>query len=802
MVSIHIPSSVTSLGAPEELNKTTITGYTFAGCDNLKSVTFGSDINLSEIYTHTFSGCNSLESIVIPAGVKYIREYAFYHCISLKSVTFMSNDNLQVIENNAFERCITLEEIAIPSSVTAIGDRAFAVCYENDQEAGVRTGLKKVTFGPDSQLTTIGAGAFSSCGLMLECKLPDTVTSIGTNAFYLCQSLKELYIPAGVTTIYANTFYGCSSARTVYIPLSMTTIQAEAFKECQNIDVIYYGGCCESQWNEISIGDQTNSQLLTATRYYAEHILNGAPTCTEGVNCEKCGCQHAAPLGHEWGNWNSNGDDTHSRYCVNDVSHIETETHSYSEEGVCSVCKAELFNFTYVAESDSYAIAGPTASFSGGDVILPSTYAGRPVTSISASAFDPLASQNEEVADACRSITSVTIPDSVVSVHDYAFCHCISLAEINIGENSQLETIGEYAFGGKEEDGTAVTSIFIPSTVTSFDYSSCANTPLTDIYYAGCEHQWLDIPKTGDSSIIAGVTIHVGIHEEVVMSAVEPTCTENGCTEGTRCSICGSIILAQEVVEALGHDYYYLIDNEETHTRLCNNIGCEESLTSKHIFASNGLCVCGDSTLLYTLNDDGETYSIVGSDNRARMNTIDIPETYNGLPVTVIADSAFKGNSGLQTLSIPSSVKTIGSSAFYQQLNLETVTFAEGSNLETIGSKAFYNCGRLSSVIIPSTVETIGSSAFEASKLTDVTFENNVSNIKTIESRVFADTNITSFTIPSSLTTIEAGVFKGADKLQKVVFDDNCLLTSIPESTFGGCSSLTTVTFGTNNQIT
>ena len=268
--SIHIPSSVTSIGAPEELNKNTITGYTFEGCDNLKSVTFGSDINLSEIYTHTFSGCDSLESIVIPAGVKYIREYAFDHCTSLKSVTFMSNDNLQVIENNAFERCASLTEIAIPSSVTAIGDRAFAVCYVNDKEAGVRIGLKKVTFGPDSQLTTLGAGAFSSCGLMSECKLPDTVTSIGANAFYSCQSLNSIYIPAGVTTIHAKTFYGCSSAKSVYIPSALTTIEAEAFEACGEIADIYFGGTKE-QWDAISIGTQTDSTFLTATCHYGAY---------------------------------------------------------------------------------------------------------------------------------------------------------------------------------------------------------------------------------------------------------------------------------------------------------------------------------------------------------------------------------------------------------------------------------------------------------------------------------------------------------------------------------------------------
>ena len=43
-------------------------------------------------------------------------------------------------------------------------------------------------------------------------------------------------------------------------------------------------------------------------------------------------------------------------------------------------------------------------------------------------------------------------------------------------------------------------------------------------------------------------------HVEVTDAAVQPTCTEDGKTEGKHCSLCGEIFAAQETVEKLGHD--------------------------------------------------------------------------------------------------------------------------------------------------------------------------------------------------------------------------------------------------------
>ncbi|MGN1310408.1 MAG: hypothetical protein ACI4VP_01640 [Clostridia bacterium] len=61
-------------------------------------------------------------------------------------------------------------------------------------------------------------------------------------------------------------------------------------------------------------------------------------------------------------------------------------------------------------------------------------------------------------------------------------------------------------------------------------------------------------------------TIPATGHTEVIDEAVEATCTETGLTEGKHCSVCNEVIVAQEVVPALGHSYSeeFTIDKEAT----------------------------------------------------------------------------------------------------------------------------------------------------------------------------------------------------------------------------------------------
>jgi hypothetical protein len=112
--------------------------------------------------------------------------------------------------------CTALAGIAIPASVTSIGYDAFDSC----------TGLASVTFAPNSQLTTIGGGAFASCTSLTGIDIPANVTSIGNYAFR-ATGLISVTIGAGVIGGYA--FSNCTGLTSVTIGAGVTTIESRAF---------------------------------------------------------------------------------------------------------------------------------------------------------------------------------------------------------------------------------------------------------------------------------------------------------------------------------------------------------------------------------------------------------------------------------------------------------------------------------------------------------------------------------------------------------------------------------------------
>ncbi len=107
--------------------------------------------------------------------------------------------------------------------------------------------------------------------------------------------------------------------------------------------------------------------------------------------------------------------------------------------------------------------------------------------------------------------------------------------------------------------------------------------------------------------------------------------------------------------------------------------------------------------------DGSESYSVVGflGDDDG---VVEIPDTYNGLPVRYIRANAFYSADVITELIVGDNVWVIEGNAFMLCCNLEKVTF--GNSITLIDSRAFFGCEKIEEITIPSTVTFIGNSAF------------------------------------------------------------------------------------------
>ena len=106
----------------------------------------------------------------------------------------------------------------------------------------------------------------------------------------------------------------------------------------------------------------------------------------------------------------------------------------------------------------------------------------------------------------CNDLTSITIPDSVTSIGEYAFCCCEALTSVTIGNG--VTSIGDYAFFGCK----ALTSVVIGNSVTSIgDYAFEDCDALTSITIPDCV-TWIGDYAFFDCDLLESVTFGDGIN--------------------------------------------------------------------------------------------------------------------------------------------------------------------------------------------------------------------------------------------------------------------------------------------------
>lgn len=835
--SITIPESVTNIGSDA-----------FIYCYGLRSVTFGENSQLTSIGDGAFNWCESLESITIPASVTSIGEWAFVECyrlvevwnLSKLNITAGSEDNGYVgyyakrVETEPSESYVYTDEngyviyydgkvkalinytgnetkLTIPDDITELNCFALSDCYN----------ITSVTFGENSQLTSIGEGAFNGCESLESITIPDGVKSIGNHAFAGCSALESITIPDSVLNIGDSAFEGCTALKSITIPGSVLSIGDNAFKECTALksaiiadgvtsigDNAFYN--CTSLVN-VSLPDSLTSisfntfygcaNLQTyddGTAYYLGNSENHYLILVSVISKEITSFTIDDKTKFIWSSAFSECrvlesiENTQNILCIGSrafehCNNLKTFTIPY---GITTIEDNTFFcctNMQTITIPETVTSIGQSA-FEGCNN-LKSISIPNGVTSIGNKAFYE-----------CKKLENIIIPDGVTFIRYDTFNGCESLEWVSLPES--VYYIDQFAF----KNCSSLKSIIIPSAVTKIAIAAFLHCDaLTTVYYGGTEDKWSTISIEGN----------------------------NGCLNGVR-----KYYFSQTEPEKDGYFWHFDTD------------GVTPVSWGNEPNYSYGL--------EYSLNSDGKGYTVVGIGDCIDKDLI-IPSTHEGLPVNAIGENAFNGNTDITYVLIDRAVTSIGQGAFNLCKSLknvyyngtkeewETLCSSIGvSNDYLIDAKVYYfsqtqpeegffwhfdTDGKTpvswdvesdysvglkyslntdekgytvvgigycedTDLVIPATyrelpVTAIGSNAFESVRsFKSVSIP---ASVTTIGEKAFAHCGVTSVTFAtnSQLTTVDRYAFFSSSSLQSIALPDG--VTTIGEAAFNGCNNITSI---------
>ncbi len=196
-------------------------------------------------------------------------------------------------------------------------------------------------------------------------------------------------------------------------------------------------------------------------------------------------------------------------------------------------------------------------------------------------------------------------------------------------------------------------------------------------------------------------------------------------------------------------------------------ITSEENHTVKVGDSTNpavGVTTAGLLTIPASVEHEDNIYNVTAVANNAFKGCTGIVSVTIEDGVTILGQYAFSSCTKLQSVSLPKTIKTLGTGAFNGCKALKSIHLPEG--ISSIPNEAFLGCTALSEAYLPEGITIISSKGFQScSSLQTIVLPQ---TLKTIASDAFNSTGLSSITLPASLSSIKSYAFSSCKKLNVV----------------------------------